>query len=97
MPRGTVSSSLEKIMIALTKFEIKGMFGNRDVSIDIVENKVILVGPNGSGKSSIASIFYYFISRQWTRLLEYEFTSITIEIAGEVLSVLRENISGCLN
>lgn len=43
-----------------TKFEIKGLFGDRDVSLPIENDALILVGPNGIGKSSVTNIYFLY-------------------------------------
>jgi ABC-type Mn2+/Zn2+ transport system ATPase subunit len=82
------------LMKNITKFEIEGLFSDRNISIPIVDNKLVLVGPNGIGKSSVASIFYYFVSRQWGRLLAFDFETISITIEGERFVARRDDISG---
>lgn len=81
-------------MRKIDRFKIKGLFGNRDVEISPKENSMILVGPNGIGKSSVINIFYFFISRQWSRLMEYRFDEIIIEIGGTEIHALRSDITG---
>jgi ABC-type Mn2+/Zn2+ transport system ATPase subunit len=81
-------------MEKITSFRVEGLFRDRDVSIPIKDNNLVLVGPNGVGKSSVATIFYYFVSRQWTRLLNFEFSAITADIGGETLTIHRDEISG---
>ena len=81
-------------MQAFTKFEIADLFGTKNISLTLSENAIILVGPNGIGKSSVANIFYFFISRQWSRLLEYSFSKISIEIDGKTIVARRDDITG---
>ena len=77
-----------------TKFEIRGLFGSKDVSLRIAGDALILVGPNGIGKSSVANIFYFFVSRQWTRLLGYTFDSVSLWFGKEEIRAERSEISG---
>ena len=77
-----------------TKFEIKGLFGNRDVTLPIDGDALILVGPNGIGKSSVTNIFYFFISRQWARLAEYDFSEVAIWFGEEEVRAARAEITG---
>jgi hypothetical protein len=84
----------EDLMQRPTKFEIKGLFGNRNVSLRIEGDALVLVGPNGIGKSSVINIFYFFISRQWDRLIEYDFREVAIWFGKEELRALRSDISG---
>lgn len=55
---------------------------------------MILVGPNGIGKSSVINIVYFFITRQWSRLLEYKFSEIIIRVDGTDIQAVRSDISG---
>lgn len=77
-----------------TKFEIKGLFGSKDISLRITGDALVLVGPNGIGKSSVVNIFYFFITRQWSRLLEYTFDEVSIWFGKEEISARRADISG---
>ncbi|WP_212377153.1 AAA family ATPase [Acetobacter persici] len=77
-----------------TKFEIKGLFGNRDISLPIEGDALILVGPNGIGKSSVTNIFYFFVSRQWSRLVEYDFTEVALWFGDDEIRALRADITG---
>ena len=75
-----------------TKFEIKGLFGNRNVSLPLEGEALIIVGANGIGKSTIANIFYFFISRQWDRLIEYNFDEISIWFDEYCINVKKSQI-----
>jgi energy-coupling factor transporter ATP-binding protein EcfA2 len=77
-----------------TKFEIKGLFGSRDVTLPIEGDALILVGPNGIGKSSVANIFYFFVSRQWSRLAEYDFSEVAIWFGADEVRAARADITG---
>lgn len=77
-----------------TKFEIKGLFGDRDITLPIDGNALILVGPNGIGKSSVTNIFYFFVSRQWSRLSDYDFSEVAIWFGKEEIRAARADITG---
>ena len=77
-----------------TRFEIKGLFGARNINIPIESNALILVGPNGIGKSCVTNIFYFFISRQWTRLAEYKFEEVGLWFEDEEVRATRSDIIG---
>ncbi|WP_339453385.1 AAA family ATPase [Pseudomonas sp. JAI120] len=77
-----------------TRFEIKGLFGSRDINIPIDTNALILVGPNGIGKSCVTNIFYFFISRQWARLAEYDFKEVAVWFGTEEVRAARADITG---
>ncbi|HBF89289.1 MAG TPA: hypothetical protein DDX39_11670 [Bacteroidales bacterium] len=61
----------------IEQIKIEGLFGELNYDIRIDDNKLILVAENGSGKTTIVNIIYYFLSRQWTKLLRYRFEKIT--------------------
>lgn len=76
----------------IEQFTIEGLFGRVDVQLPISENKLILVGVNGIGKSTIANIFYHFISRQWSQLLDYDFREASISIDGKEISISKKDL-----
>lgn len=88
------TARLEDRMQRPTKFEIKGLFGNRDVTLPIDTDALILVGPNGIGKSIVTNIFYFFISRQWSRLGEYDFSEVALWFGNEEVRAARADITG---
>lgn len=67
-------------MIVFKEIEIIGLFGESDVTIPVLDNRVVLVGYNGIGKSTILNIFYYFISQQWHKLSEMDFETISLRL-----------------
>jgi ABC-type Mn2+/Zn2+ transport system ATPase subunit len=77
-----------------TRFEIKGLFGNRNVQLPIEMNALILVGPNGVGKSTVTNIFYFFLTRQWRRLAEYDFSEVAVWFGDEEIRAARSDITG---
>ncbi len=79
---------------SITSFSIKGLFKTKSIEITISDNALIVVGPNGIGKSSVANIFYFFVSRQWSRLLEYKFSEVSLVVDGQQITAKREDISG---
>lgn len=81
----------------LSSFKINGVFGSKDVEIKFINNAAIIVGPNGIGKSTVANIFYYFISHQWKRLLEFEFETIILQFDQTKKTIQRNEISGLNN
>jgi predicted ATPase len=75
-----------------SRFCIEGLHNNRTVDITIEDNQLVLVGENGTGKSTVVNYLYFFLTMQWQRLLDYEFTALTAEINGEMLTFTREEI-----
>ncbi|MGN7503629.1 MAG: AAA family ATPase [Alphaproteobacteria bacterium] len=62
----------------IKKFIVEGLYDHIDVAIEFKNNTAIIIGPNGIGKSTVTNIFYFFISRQWQRLLELDFQSLCL-------------------
>jgi ABC-type lipoprotein export system ATPase subunit len=81
-------------MINISEFRISGLFGARDILLHLKGGCLIIVGPNGIGKSSVVNIFYLFISRQWSRLIEYKFDELSLTVNTETLTIRRDEISG---
>lgn len=78
---------------ALTKFEIHGLHHRRNIKVPIKDNLLVLVGENGTGKSTLANFIYFFLTRQWTRLLDYEFQSISAVVDEQLIEVSREDLA----
>lgn len=70
----------------ITGFSASGIMGSRHYRLNLDGPASIIVGPNGTGKSTFLSLFYLMISRQWSRLNDYEFEELRIyHSAGEVI------------
>lgn len=68
----------------LNSFSVDKLNGIYDYHIPIKDNKLVLVGENGTGKSTILSMLNCILSRQWYKLIDYDFKSISIEIDRKV-------------
>jgi len=64
----------------LTRFKLEGLHNLRTIDIPIENNRLILVGENGTGKSTVANMIYFFLTSQWSRMLENTFKSISAVI-----------------
>lgn len=78
--------------IILSKFSIFGLHGKYDVKIPIQDNRLILVGVNGLGKTTVVNTLYYLLTSQWARLLEIEFSKISVVMNGEIQTLTRQDI-----
>ncbi len=66
----------------IEKFEIIGLFGDRNIHIDFQkdENVKILIGENGTGKTHILNILYYILSGKIEKLKDIEFEKVILKI-----------------
>lgn len=76
----------------IEQIKLEGLFGELNYDIRIEDNKLILVAENGSGKTTIVNIIYYFLSRQWIKLLRYRFDKISARINGQLHTLNRKDI-----
>jgi energy-coupling factor transporter ATP-binding protein EcfA2 len=64
----------------IQNFKVFKLHGKFNYDIKLENNSLILVAENGSGKTTIVNMFYYFLSRQWRKLNEYEFEKLILTI-----------------
>ena len=62
----------------IKSFSIYGLFGTSDVHIPFEEDIKILIGENGLGKTQVLNIFYYTLSRNFSKLRDFVFESLEI-------------------
>lgn len=74
----------------IKKFRVENLHQHKTYEILFENNKLILVAGNGSGKTTLVNIFYNFLSRQWNKLLEFNFEKITLWINDEILIFNKE-------
>ncbi|MCB0321742.1 MAG: AAA family ATPase, partial [Bdellovibrionales bacterium] len=66
-------------MSQLNRFSILGLFGEKDIHLDLSENVTILIADNGVGKTTILGIVYAVLSGRFSRLRRTEFREIQVE------------------
>jgi predicted ATPase len=64
----------------LSQFRVEGLHGDKNLLVSLERDRLIVVGENGTGKSTLVNLIYYFITCQWTRLLEYRFQTIAARL-----------------
>lgn len=79
-------------MQQITGFSIEGLHGRVDVNVPIEDGKIILVGVNGLGKTTIVTMLYFVLTRQWSKLMEYEFSRIIVNFQDERVEVDRNRL-----
>ena len=73
----------------LENFQIFGLF-DKNQKITINNNKIIIVADNGSGKTSLLRLIYFFLTKQWVKIIEYDFEKIIALIDGKEYSFLKK-------
>lgn len=62
----------------ITRFEIMGLYGDRDIKLEFTSPVKILVDENGSGKTTVLNTLFNVLSGNWGKLAELEFDEIKI-------------------
>lgn len=67
---------------SIEHFEIKGLFGYRNISLSSKYAATILIAKNGAGKTTLLGAMDAFLKCQFVRLSELQFTSIECRLRG---------------
>ncbi len=70
-------------MTSITRFEISGLHGHKNVDLRLKDNTMILVGENGAGKTTVLHMLYYLLSGQWASVARYTFKAVAITIGSK--------------
>ena len=71
--------------LLLHEFFVTKLHGTRSLRLQFQDNILILVGEYGAGKTTVVNLLYYFLSRQWHRLAQFEFETIGVRIADRTI------------
>lgn len=77
----------------IKKLTIVGLYGSTNISVPIKDNQLILVGKNGLGKSTFINFLFFILSKQWTKLVEADFTSVKLETSDGQITLERSALS----
>ena len=66
----------------IQRFIIRGLHQTRDYNIEIRDNRIVMVVVNGLGKTTVVNLLYLLLSRQWDRVSEYNFSSLSLTVNG---------------
>jgi AAA ATPase domain len=79
----------------IKSFAIYGLFGTTHVHIPLNEPVKILVGENGLGKTQVLNLFYYTLTQNFFKLLEFNFEKLVLTLVNntsiEIKKVSIEN------
>ncbi len=77
----------------IKSFSVYGLFGANDVHIKFDSNVKILVGENGIGKTQVLNLFYYTLTKNFSKLIEFSFDKLVIKFADEsILSLPKASL-----
>lgn len=75
-------------MSQISRFQITGLHGFRNLDLRFKDNTLILVGENGAGKTTVLHLLYYLLSGQWSAIAKHQFETLKLTI-GKTEHVLR--------
>ncbi len=70
-------------MNQISRFQVSGLHGFKNLDLRFKDNTLILVGENGAGKTTVLQLLYYLLSGQWTAMAKYQFNSLKLIIGGK--------------
>jgi ABC-type dipeptide/oligopeptide/nickel transport system ATPase component len=77
----------------LSRFRIESLHNLRNIDVTINDNKLVLVGENGTGKSTVVNLITFFLTRQWHKMLNYEFKYIEAQLGDKEIVINRDLIT----
>jgi len=75
----------------LSHFRIEALHNRHTIDVPINDNKLVLIGENGTGKSTVTNFIYFFLTRQWHRMLPYEFKRVVATINDKEIEFTKED------
>ena len=77
----------------LKSFTIKGLFGDRNISIPFKEDVKILIGENGLGKTTALNMLYYTLTSKFFKLKDFDFKSLELAFTdGQKITIDKEKL-----
>jgi predicted ATP-binding protein involved in virulence len=81
----------------IKRFNIKKLFGFRNVNILFEDDTKILIGENGLGKTTVLNSLYYVLTEKYAKLFQIEFEEIVLEFkTKEKISFTKEELGNYL-
>lgn len=65
-------------MSNLVSFRIEGLFGSRNVEVDLKKDFTILIGENGFGKTVMLTIVAYLFQGKFEKLKDFDFETVQL-------------------
>lgn len=79
-------------MEKLSRFQIFGLYGSRNIDVPIENNTMIFVGENGMGKTTLLKFICAVLSGAYHQLPSYTFTKIVVTIRGQEYEILHDDV-----
>lgn len=79
-------------MGVIERFNIKGLFGKKDIDLSFKNKVQIYIGENGLGKTTVLNTLYYLLSCDFKNLVNIIFSRIDITIYGKSFTFSKEEI-----
>ena len=81
------------LSITFEKFEIRGLHGYKNISLDFSNKMNIFVGENGLGKTTILNMLYYLLNGNYEELGKYNFNAIVLKMGeGDEIAFLKDDL-----
>ncbi len=79
-------------MSQISRFEISGLHGFKNIDLRFTNNTLILVGENGTGKTTILQLLYYLLSGQLSAMAKYQFEYVKLTTGKKEHTILYSHV-----
>ena len=80
----TAKFNKENIMKLISKFEVLGLHGYKNLSISFYEKSTIVMAENGAGKTTLLNCLYYFLTNNFNKLYFIPFEKLKLHFTDGV-------------
>jgi len=81
----------------IQKFIITKLWGIKNFEFEFQNNRLNMVAENGAGKSIVLKIFYYLLSKQWVKLNNFNFETVSIIVDNNNFTINKAQLSDFKN
>lgn len=80
-------------MQPIAEFSIKGLYGDRNITIPFEDPVKILVAENGAGKTTVLNLLYSFVTGSYSKLRNTDFESLSIKFkSGQSVKISKTDL-----
>ena len=80
----TAKFNKENIMKLISKFEVLGLHGYKNLSISFYEKSTVVMAENGAGKTTLLNCLYYFLTNNFNKLYFIPFEKLKLHFTDGV-------------